>query len=158
MDRSRIDEDGRVLAYIGSVLFSVGVAIFAAVAFIFRGIVASAVNSRAINWPTASGQVTTTTVKALHARGFDYAVGTLGYSYSVDDNYYSGYFNRQFWDEQRAWSFVDGWKDRSVLVHFKVGNAAISALREFAEMGGALIQPANDNPTQRSTSASVIVR
>jgi hypothetical protein len=135
MDYSRADDEGRALAYIGSILFSFGLAIFAAVAFSSRALLRAATNNWAASWPTASGEITTCDVKAIHGRFLDYALGIVGYSYQTGDNYYSGYLTRQFWDEQQAWSFVDACKDKSVLVRFKLGKPRISVLREIDQMG-----------------------
>ena len=55
----------------------------------------------------------------------------IGYSYQIDGNYYSGCLTRQFWDEQRAWTFVEACKDKSILVPYKLGNPQISILREM---------------------------
>ena len=109
----REEEEGRALAYVASIFFSLGLTGFAAAVFGFRILLKSARTSWAANWPTASGQITTCNVKAIHGRFLDYALGVIGYSYQIDGNYYSGYLTRQFWDEQRAWTFVDACKDKS---------------------------------------------
>ena len=130
MGTSRLDDDGRALAYVGSLLLSFGLAVFGAIAYIFRALLKSASERRAANWPTASGEITTCDVKAIHGRYLDYAVGIVGYSYRMDDDYYSGYLTRQFWDEQQAWSFVDTFKDKSVLVHFNLSRPQSSVICE----------------------------
>ncbi len=130
-DERNAEEAGRALAYIGSIFFSLGLAVFAALTFSFRAALRSARNNRAANWPTASGQITTCDVKAIHGRFLDYALGVVGYSYHIDDNYYSGYLSRQFWDEQRAWTFVDNCKDKSAQVHYKLRNPEAPVLREL---------------------------
>jgi len=119
----REEEEGRALAYV-AIFFSLGLAVFALVVFGFRILLKSARSSWAANWPTASGQVTTCNVKAIHGRFRDYALGVIGYSYQIDGHYYSGYLTRQFWDEQRAWTFVDACKDKSIFGSLQVGEAS----------------------------------
>jgi hypothetical protein len=79
----------------------------------------------------------------------DYALGVVGYSYHINGEYFSGYLTRQFWDEQRAWTFVDSCKDRSILVPCKVGTPQVSVLRE-ADLMNALpsAQHRYDRPHQ----------
>jgi hypothetical protein len=132
---SRPEEEGRALAYVGSIFFSLGLAVLAALTFGFRAVVRSLRKSWAATWPTVSGQITTCDVKAIHGRFLDYALGVIGYSYQIDDDYYSGYLTRQLWDEQQAWTFVDACKDKSVLVHCKPGKPQVSVLREIDPTG-----------------------
>jgi hypothetical protein len=70
-------------------------------------------------------------VRTTYGRFIAYAVGVVGYSYQIEGDYYSGYLERQFWDEQRAWSFVDSCRNRSVLIHYKLNNPQVSVLREI---------------------------
>ena len=135
MGYSRPKEEGRALAYVVSILFSIGLAVFAAVAFSLRALRNSVTNHWSANWPTAFGQIATCDVKAVHGHFIDYALGIVGYSYQIDGNYYSGYLTRQFWDEQHAWTFVDSCKDKSFLVHYKLGRPQVSVLREVDQMG-----------------------
>jgi len=146
----REEEEGRALAYVASIFFSLGLAVFALVVFGVRILLKSARSSWAANWPTASGQVTTCNVKAIHGRFLDYALGVIGYSYQIDGNYYSGYLTRQFWDEQRAWTFVDACKNKSILVPYKLGKPQISIPREM-DLTNALLAPQHryDRPKQR---------
>ena len=128
---SRPEDEGRVLAYVASIFFSLGLMAFATVTFCLRTMLQSVRNNRAANWPTAPGRITTCDVKVIHGRFLDYALGVIGYSYQIDDNYYSGYLTRQFWDEQRAWTFVDACKDKSILIPYKLGKTQVSVLREM---------------------------
>jgi len=47
----------------------------------------------------------------------------------VSDAYYSGYLSRQFWDEQSAWTFADGFKGRQVMIKYNPGKPQKSILR-----------------------------
>src|SRR5437879_4332006 len=96
----RPDEEGKALAYLGSIFFSLGLALFSVVMLSFRALVNSVKSRLATNWTMAPALITTGDVKAIHGRFIDYALGTIGYSYKIDDDYYSGYLTRQFWDEQ----------------------------------------------------------
>jgi hypothetical protein len=140
MGYSRQEEEGRALAYIGSIFFSLGLAAFSAVMFSCSAFVNSINNRAATRWPTAPGRITTCDVKAIHGRFIDYAGGLVGYSYEIEDNYYSGYVLRQFWDEQRAWTFVDACKDTSVLVHYKVRNPQTSLLLDTEQSGALTVE------------------
>ena len=146
----REEEEGRALAYVASIFFSLGLAVFAVAVLGFRVLLKSARSSWAANWPTASGQVTTCNVKSIHGRFLDYALGVIGYSYQIDGNYYSGYLTRQVWDEQRAWTLVDACKDKSILVPYKLGKPQIFILSEM-DLTNAPLAPQHryDRPKQR---------
>jgi hypothetical protein len=146
---SRPEDEGRALAYVGSVLFSIGLAVFAIGAFGFRALRNAMANSWSANSPTTFAQITTCDVKAVHGRLIDYALGTVGYSDQIDGNYYSGYLTRQFWGEQRAWTFVDTWKDKSILVHYKLGKPQTSLLLEVDLAGGLPVRQYGSDPRGR---------
>jgi len=150
MGYSRADDDGRALACIGSIFVSLGLAVFAALTFSFRAVLRSVRNSWAATWPTVLGQITTCDVKAIHGRFLDYVLGVIGYSYQIDDDYYSGYLMRQLWDEQETWTFVDACKDKFVLVHCKPGKPQVSVVREIDQVGASSAQQHGyDPPHQR---------
>ena len=83
-----------------------------------------------------SGTITTCNVKAVHGRFIDYALGQIGYSYEANGSYYSGYFVRQYNDEQDAWTFVDANRDRQLLVRYRLDDPSVSVLRETDQVGG----------------------
>ena len=74
--------------------------------------------------------VTTSNVKVIRSRHSDYAVGEIGYSYRANDTYYAEYFTKQFSDEQHAWTFVDSWKNQSVIVRYHPAKPQVSVLCE----------------------------
>jgi hypothetical protein len=80
---------------------------------------------RGASWPAVEGRVETVGVNAFAEQ----AVGEVGYSYLVEGVRYSGYFSRQFADEQDAWSYVSPLKGQSVFVRYKSDNPDTSALR-----------------------------
>jgi hypothetical protein len=55
-------------------------------------------------------------------------VGELSYSYSVDGNYFSGFYHSPASGEDRATRWVQGWKDRRVVVHYAPENPSQSVL------------------------------
>lgn len=57
-----------------------------------------------------------------------YWVGELGYSYSVDGDYYSGFRYLPVSGGDQASRSVQGWKDRRVEVHYSPSNPAQSVL------------------------------
>jgi len=131
MSYSREELEARALAYVGSLIFSVGLAAFALVAFFYRETLRTIRERRAENWQAASAQVTSGDVAAIHGRFIDYAIANVGYSYSLGDNYYSGYLTRQFWDEQAAWTFADGCREKSVMIQYKPDEPRSSILRDL---------------------------
>lgn len=137
MTYSRTEEEGRALAYIGSILLSVGIVVFGGIVFLFRELRRSLRERGAEMWQPASAQITSGDVNVIHGRGVDYAIGSVGYAYSVQDTYYSGYLERQFWDEQSAWTFVDGCQNRPVMIKYKPNKPqkSVLALHDLASTG-----------------------
>jgi hypothetical protein len=123
------EEEGRALAYIGSLFFTAGLAAFAGAAFLFRKMLRSFRESQAEGWQVTSAQVTSGDVTVIHGRFLDYAIANVGYAYSICDAYYSGYLTRQFWDEQRAWTFADEYNNRQVMIKYNPGKPQKSVLR-----------------------------
>ena len=79
-------------------------------------------------WSMAEGRIETVAVDAIHAQK-EIATANLGYSYYAEGELYSGYYSRQFHDEQQAWEYADNLKGRTVVVRYKPGHHEISALR-----------------------------
>jgi hypothetical protein len=125
----RPEEEGRALADLASIFFSVGLAVFSAIMFALREFTNAVRSRHAMDWTIASAVITTCDVKCVHGRFVDYALGLVGYSYQVDGNYYSGYCTRQFWDEQHAWTFVDSCKGKSPLIRYQADNPTASLLQ-----------------------------
>jgi len=137
MTYSRTEEEGRALAYIGSILLSVGILVFGGIAFVTRELLRNLRERRAETWHPVAAQITSGDVKAIHGRGIDYALGSVGFAYSVQDAYFSGYLSRQFWDEQSAWTFVDGCQNRQVMIRYKQNapQTSVLALRDTLGTG-----------------------
>jgi hypothetical protein len=131
MSYSREVQEARALAYVGSLVFSAGLAAFASIAFFCREMLRTIRERRAQNWQAASAQIASGTVTAIPGRFIDYAIANVGYSYSLEGNYYSGYLTRQFWDEQAAWTFADGCREKSVMIQYKPEKPRVSVLRDL---------------------------
>lgn len=71
----------------------------------------------------------------------EFADAELAYSYEVNGNRYSGYCQHSFFDEQRAWNFVDRWKGRQVMIRCHPGNLAKSHLRTADQPGADIWVP-----------------
>jgi hypothetical protein len=128
----------RPLQYVVEFLYSVALAIFSVLAFGIRGMACYVSEHRAENWPIANGTITTTNVKAVHGWFVDYALGQLGYTYTINGDYYSGYHTRQYADEQSAWTFVDARRNLPVLVRYKPSDVKVSMIREV-DQGTSLL-------------------
>ena len=126
----------RPLQYAALFIYSCVLVIFAGLAFAARKILEVVRENRTQNWRMANGKVMTVDVKARHGWFVDYALGQIGYAYEVEGNYYSGYFKQAFFDEQRAWSFVDAKQDKSIVVRYKANKADVSAIRMNDQIGG----------------------
>src|SRR6185369_13091077 len=83
---------------------------------------------RSAAWPIAQGRIETVAVNAINTQK-QIAVTNLGYSYYAEGELYSGYYSRQFLDEQVAWDYANELKDKTVVVRYKLGHPEVSALR-----------------------------
>jgi hypothetical protein len=90
-----------------------------------------------------SGNVEVRRTCLTRALILEFADAELAYSYEVNGNRHSGYCRRSFFDEQRAWNFVDRWKSRQVMIRCHPENFAKSQLR-IADQPGADIWVADD--------------
>ena len=80
---------------------------------------------RSASWPLVEGRIESTTVNAFAQQ----TLAHVGYSYRVDGELYSGYFAKQFADEQDAWDYIRPLKHQPVFVRYQPANTAISAVR-----------------------------
>lgn len=91
--------------------------------------------ARSSNWPAVPGTIETGDVRTTRTRsryldrGIEDATAQIGYSYHVDGTYYSGYHTETFNDEQKAWSYVDAVKGRTVEIKYNPRNPERSVLR-----------------------------
>jgi hypothetical protein len=89
---------------------------------------------RSANWEIVPGTVQLVNVSVVRA-GLDeaapveFAEAELGYSYRTSGETYSGYGHKFFYDEQRAWDFVEHWREKDVMVRRHPRRPEISVLR-----------------------------
>ena len=81
---------------------------------------------RSGSWPISQGRIETVSVKTFREQ----ALAELGYSYVVEGDRYSGYYSRQFADEQHAWDYVNALQGQLVVVRYKENDLNVSALRD----------------------------
>jgi hypothetical protein len=79
-------------------------------------------------WSTTQGRVEFGSVVEHRVRYVSYFVATIYYSYSVNNEYYSGNFERAFLRESSADRFVSGMKDQMIFVRTKPTNPEKSAI------------------------------
>jgi hypothetical protein len=80
---------------------------------------------RGSNWPIVNG-----TVEAVKVETFaEQSLAELAYSYTIDGERYSGYFLRQFADQQDAWDYVRLLDRQPILVRYKPSAPSISSVR-----------------------------
>jgi hypothetical protein len=80
-------------------------------------------------WPMT--QATVESGRVVPA-GNGYILGEIAYSYSVSNEYYSGFYERGFNSEQAAWSFVEALKGKTILVNYSSQEHGTSRLTDSA--------------------------
>jgi hypothetical protein len=80
---------------------------------------------RAASWPMTEGIIEHGSVTSFAEQ----SLGELAYSYSVEGERYSGYFQQQFAQEQDAWDYIHALKRQAVFVRYKPGTPELSAIR-----------------------------
>jgi hypothetical protein len=87
-------------------------------------------------WSTIQGRVEFDSVVEHRVRYVSYFVARIYYSYSVNDEYYSGNFERAFLRERIANHFVDSMKDQMILVRSKPDHPEKSAILKEDQPAG----------------------
>ncbi len=98
---------------------------------------------RGAAWPIAQGRIETVAVSAFNTQK-QIATADLGYSYYAEGELYSGYYSRQFHDEQTAWDYASGLKDKTVLVRYKPRHPEVSTLRVNDQNADCKLNPKPD--------------
>ena len=79
------------------------------------------------HWPTTSGHVEQRYVNT----GDRIPVATVAYSYSVNGEYFAGFYEQAFPNEDMAYEFLDRFqKDSKIVVRFAADKPSRSVLRE----------------------------
>ena len=89
----------------------------------------------ASNWTTAQGRIEFGNIEERHARYFTYYVARLDYSYAVNNDYYSGYFEKVFIRENSADRFMAAMKGQAVIVRSNPHRPERSALLAEDQLG-----------------------
>lgn len=88
------------------------------------------------SWYTTQGRVEFGNVEERHVRYFNYHIAGLDYSYSVNQEYYSSFFERLFLREGSAESFVAAMKGLPPFVRFPPHRPEKSAPAAAGSTGG----------------------
>ncbi len=89
---------------------------------------------RGASWPIAEGSIESTTVSAFAEQ----SLAQIAYSYRVEGERYSGYYARQFADEQDAWDYIGSLKQQPIFVRYRPADPAISAVRMADQSSGLM--------------------
>jgi Protein of unknown function (DUF3592) len=86
-------------------------------------------DASAQTWP-----MTQATVESGHVvpAGHGRLLCEIAYSYSVSNEYYSGFYERGFYSEQEATSFVEALKGKTILVNYNSQDHGASRLTDSA--------------------------
>lgn len=87
-------------------------------------------------WYTVQGRVELGSVEEHHVRFVSYYIARIDYSYSTNNEYYSGHFERTFLRESSADRFVAGMKGQTVLVRSHPHRPDRSAVLKQDQPGG----------------------
>lgn len=88
------------------------------------------------SWYTTQGRVEFGSVEERHVRYFNYYIARLDYSYSVNQEYYSGFLERVFLRESSADRFVAAMKGQPLFVRSHPHRPEKSALLARDQPGG----------------------
>jgi len=105
---------------------------------------------RSARWPMVEGKIEALTVTTFAEQ----SLARLAYSYLVDGERYSGYFTRQFADEQDAWDYVRPLKGWAIFVRHKPSNPAVPSVR-IADQNSLLARSGQGSFVVRFLSRSV---
>lgn len=81
------------------------------------------------NWPSVLGNVESVTVTEHRTRQHvRYYVVQVAYSYAVDGEYYSGFYDKTFWRERSADNFAADVRGKPAFIRHKPNSPQTSAL------------------------------
>lgn len=118
-------------------LITLALVVIVGAALVIRGVAWSRVKELlARSWLMCQGTVEFGNVEERHTRYKNLYVGRLDYSYSVNGEYYSGFYEKIFVWESGANRFVDAMKKQAVFVRYKPNHPERSALLKDDQPGG----------------------
>ena len=80
------------------------------------------------SWPLNQGKIESTIVIEHHVRYFTYYQAQLAYSYTVDGEYYSGFYDKLFLREKSAQRFTDELKGKPAFIRSRSKTPEVSTL------------------------------
>jgi hypothetical protein len=80
------------------------------------------------SWPVSQGKIEFGTVIQQRTRYCTYDLAQMAYSYAVNGEYYSGYYEKMFFREGSAQKFADDLKGKPAFVRHKATSAEVSTL------------------------------
>ena len=80
------------------------------------------------SWPMTQGKIEFGTVIEQKTRYFSYYLAQMAYSYAVNGEYYSGYYEKMFFKESSAQKFADELKGRPAFIRHKPSSSGVSTL------------------------------
>lgn len=80
------------------------------------------------SWPTTQGKIEFGTVIEHRTRYFSYYVAQMAYSYAVNGEYFSGYYEKMFLRESSADKFAADLKGRPAFIRHKGSSPDVSTL------------------------------
>ena len=90
---------------------------------------------QARGWPTVQGTVEFVSVELRRTRNVSYYVARLDYSYSVNNEYYSGFLEKIFLRERSAEAFTEALKGQMVFIRSNPARPERSALLKDDQPG-----------------------
>lgn len=82
------------------------------------------------SWPATQGTIESLDVKEVRTRSTHYFALDAAYSYSVNGEYYSGRFTKNFDTESEASDYAESLKGRLVSLRYRAADAATSCLQD----------------------------
>jgi hypothetical protein len=82
------------------------------------------------SWPTTRGTIESLNVKEVRTRSTHYFALDGAYSYSIDGEYYSGRFSKNFETESEASDYAENLKGRPLFLRYKPADAGTSCLTD----------------------------
>jgi hypothetical protein len=84
--------------------------------------------SGARSWPMSQGQIEFGTVVERDVRYVTYYIAQMSYSYAVEGDYYSGFYEKAFLRQESAQKFTDELKGKPAFVRHKPNSPATSVI------------------------------
>lgn len=82
------------------------------------------------SWPATQGTIENLEVKEVHTRSTHYFALDVAYSYSVNGEYYSGRFTKNFETESEASDYAESLRGRPLSLRYKPVDAGTSCLQD----------------------------